>query len=76
MNRPPPPELLEEMKRRQRRQRWSAFLTPLITLGSVVGSIGLLMFFLRTCGAPLPHNAPLTQGGTLPPAAFPARAQS
>jgi hypothetical protein len=29
---------------KRRRQRWSAFQTPFITLGSLVISIGLLMF--------------------------------
>jgi hypothetical protein len=62
------------MKRRRRRERWWAFLTPLITLGSLVISIGLLMFSIRACGERLPYPKPFSPGGSRPPAdVFPAR---
>ena len=31
------------------RARWQAFLTPIITLASIVASVGFLMFILRAC---------------------------
>ena len=56
MAQPPDKELVEEYRRRRRRERWNAFLTPLITLASVVVSIGLLMFFMRACQERFPQN--------------------
>jgi hypothetical protein len=52
----PDKELIEELKRRRRRERWNAFLTPFITLASIVISIGLLMFFMRACQARFPQS--------------------
>lgn len=49
MAKQPPDPLLEEAKRERRRERWKAFLTPMITLGSIVVSIGMLMFLIRSC---------------------------
>ncbi len=49
MNEPFDKEAIEEIKRKRRRERWSAFLTPFITLASIVLSIGLLMFFMKAC---------------------------
>jgi hypothetical protein len=63
----PLPEFAEEFKRRRRRERWSAFLTPLITLASFVVSIGLLMFVIRTCDQRVPHNPLFQQRGARPP---------
>jgi hypothetical protein len=51
------PEFIEELKRRRRRERWSAFLTPLITLVAMVLSIGFLMFIIRTCALRAPQEA-------------------
>lgn len=49
MNDPESQEKLEELKAQRRRERWSAFLTPFITLTSIVISVSLLMFFIKTC---------------------------
>ena len=59
----PHDEIQEEIKRRRQQARWNAFLTPIITLASIVISIGLLMFFIRTCqqrfpAAPRFNDAP------------------
>jgi len=64
----PPPEFVEEIKRRRRQERWSAFLKPLVILTSLVVSIGFLMFILRTCGQRVPHNPAFEQRGALAPA--------
>jgi hypothetical protein len=56
----PDKELIEELKRKRRRERLNAFFTPLITLASIVISIGLLMFFMRACQERFPQN-PLLQ---------------
>jgi hypothetical protein len=64
-------EFVEEFKRRRRRERWSAFLRPLITLASIVVSIGFLMFILRTCDQRVPRSEGLQQGNARPPADSP-----
>jgi hypothetical protein len=64
-----PPEFVEEMKRQRRRERWSAFLTPLITLAAIVLSIGFLMFILRTCDLRARQKALTWAGGERPPGA-------
>jgi hypothetical protein len=56
MAEPPDKELIEQYRRRRRRERWNAFLTPLITLASIVVSIGLLMFFMRACQERFPQT--------------------
>jgi hypothetical protein len=72
----PPPEFVEEFKRRRRRERWSAFLRPLITLASIVVSIGFLMFILRTCDQRVPRSEVFQQSDARPPADIsPARPQ-
>ena len=47
---------LAELKAQRRRERWSAFLTPLITLTSIVVSVSLLMYFIKTCSERNPQN--------------------
>ena len=49
MNDPIDKEAIEEFKRKRRRERWSAFLTPFITSASIVLSVGLLMLFIKSC---------------------------
>jgi hypothetical protein len=49
-------EQLEEMKARRRRERWNAFLTPFITLASIVVSVSLLMYLIKSCGERNPQN--------------------
>jgi hypothetical protein len=56
MNDPELQEKLEQLKARRCRERWSAFLTPLITLTSIVVSVSLLMFFIKTCSERSPQN--------------------
>jgi hypothetical protein len=50
------PEFVEELKGRRRRERWSAFLTPLIPLAAIVLSIGFLTFIIRTCALRAPQE--------------------
>ena len=49
-------EQLEEMKARRRRERWNALLTPFITLASIVVSVSLLMYLIKSCGERNPQN--------------------
>lgn len=56
MNEPPDKEAIDEIKRKRRRERWSAFLTPFITLASIVLSVGLLMFFIKACQERFPQS--------------------
>ncbi len=70
MNEPLDQEAVEEMKRRRRRERWSAFLTPFITLASVVLSIGLLMFFMKACQERFPQSPFLKPGSQSRPASL------
>lgn len=53
-----PKHSLEELLEERRRARWSAFWTPFITLASIVVSVGMLMFFARTCRERLPQFIP------------------
>lgn len=46
---------LEEAKEERRRARWNAFWTPFITMASVVGSVGMLMFLFKTCSDRFPQ---------------------
>jgi hypothetical protein len=46
-------------------------MTPIITLGSLVISVGVLMFFMRTCGERLQHRTLIPQGGARPPVDVP-----
>jgi hypothetical protein len=64
-------EVIDEVKQRRRRERWNAFLTPLITLASIVLSIGLLMFFMKACQERFPQSPLLKQGSQSPPANLP-----
>ncbi len=50
MNGSKPKKNLEEWKAQRRRERWNAFLTPLITLGSIVVSVAMLMYLIKSCG--------------------------
>jgi hypothetical protein len=58
---PPTNQDLEEIKRERRRERWKAFFTPIIALGSIVVSVGLLMFFIRACQERFPEGVPTKQ---------------
>ena len=50
------PEEIEEIKAQRRRERWNAFLTPFITLASIVISVSLLMFYIKTCSERYSQN--------------------
>jgi hypothetical protein len=43
-------ERLAELRARRRSERWSAFLRPFITLASIVISVSLLMYMIKSCG--------------------------
>jgi len=68
---PPSPKTLEELREERRRARWNAFWTPFLTLASVVSSVAMLMFLVKTCQernlpAPiLPPTSPLTRPGSV-----------
>lgn len=49
------PKTLEEIKEERRRERWNAFFTPFITLASIVASVGMLMFLIKTCSERFPQ---------------------
>jgi hypothetical protein len=69
MNPPSPKKSLEEFKEERRRERWNAFWTPFLTLASVVSSVAMLMFLVKTCQErnlpipTLPPTSPLTRPG-------------
>jgi hypothetical protein len=49
-------ERLAELKERRRRARWGAFLKPFITLASIVISVSLLMYMIKSCGERYPQS--------------------
>jgi hypothetical protein len=46
---PQQPPTEEEIKAERRRERWQAFFTPMIYMGSIVGSVALMMALIKTC---------------------------
>lgn len=48
-------ERLEKLKAKRRRERWQAFLRPLITLGAIVVSVGMVMYMLKSCSERFPQ---------------------
>ena len=48
-------KILEELRAERRRERWKAFLTPLITMASLVGSVALVMYMLKSCSERFPQ---------------------
>jgi hypothetical protein len=61
---PSPKKTSEELGEERRRVSWNAFWTPFITLASIVSSVGLLMFFAKTCQERVPY--PLQQSPPAP----------
>jgi hypothetical protein len=59
-------ETLHAYKERRRRERWSAFFTPLLTLTSIVVSIGITMSLLKACQERFP-NSPFNKTFESPP---------
>ncbi|MDP2603739.1 MAG: hypothetical protein Q8S00_14270 [Deltaproteobacteria bacterium] len=57
-----PRKNLKTHREKRRRARWSAFWTPFITLASIVISVGVLMFFARTCRERFPQLSPPWDG--------------
>jgi hypothetical protein len=45
----------EEIREERRRERWHAFWTPFIALTSVVGSVAMLMYLLKSCSERFPQ---------------------
>jgi hypothetical protein len=50
-------ESLAIFKERRRRERWNAFLTPFLTLTSIVVSVGLTMSLVKACQARFPNSS-------------------
>lgn len=51
---PEKPKTTAEIKAERHRERWKAFLTPWIYLGSIVGSVALIMALIKTCSQRFP----------------------
>jgi len=51
---PVPKKTPEELREERRRARWKAFLNPLITMASLVGSVALAMYIIKSCSERLP----------------------
>jgi hypothetical protein len=49
-------ERLAELRARRRSERWRALLRPFITLASIVISVSLLMYMIKSCGERYPQN--------------------
>lgn len=45
---------LEELRAERRRERWKAFFTPLIYMGSIVISVAMLMALIKSCSERFP----------------------
>ena len=56
MDQPKSPEEIEELKAKRREARWSAFLTPFITLASIVIAVSLAMYFIKACSERQPQR--------------------
>lgn len=67
MNGPVPKKILEELRAQRRRKRWQAFLTPLITLTSIVASVAMLMYMLKSCSQAPPRMPTIRQVPPAPP---------
>lgn len=50
-----PKKSLEELRAERRRERWKAFLNPLITMASLVGSVALVMYMIKSCSERFPQ---------------------
>ena len=48
------PKTMAEIRAERRKERWKAFLTPFIYMGSIVVSIALLMALIKTCSQRFP----------------------
>ena len=59
-------ESFEAFKAKRRRERWNAFLTPFITLTSIVVAVGLTMSMIKACQERFP-SGPLPGGVESPP---------
>jgi hypothetical protein len=63
-------ETLEAFSARRRRERWKAFLTPFITLTSIVVSVGLTMSLIKACQERFP-SGPFPRAVESPPESGP-----
>ena len=54
MDAPIPKKTPEELRAERRRARWKAFLNPLITMASLVGSVTLVMYMIKSCSERFP----------------------
>ena len=67
MDQPKSPEELEALRAKRRQERWSAFLTPFITLASIVIAVSLAMYFIKTCSDRQPQRPGIQRTPTQPP---------
>lgn len=56
MNGSPSKKSLEELKEERRRERWKAFFTPLIYMGSIVVSVAMIMAMIKSCSERFPPS--------------------
>lgn len=52
---PEKPKTPAEIQAERRRERWKAFFTPWIYMGSIVASVALIMALIRTCSGRFPQ---------------------
>ena len=48
------PKTPDEIRAERRKERWKAFFTPFIYLGSIVVSVAILMALIKTCSQRFP----------------------
>ena len=61
MDGPAEKKSLEEIRLERRRERWRAFLIPLITMGSMVGSVVIIMALIKSCSERSPQSPQLQE---------------
>lgn len=54
MNDPKSKKSLEELIEKRRRERWKALLTPFIYMASIVGSVAMILAFIKSCSDRFP----------------------
>jgi hypothetical protein len=48
------PDEIPDPREERRRERIKAIITPWIVMGSIVGSVAMLMWLIRSCGGRMP----------------------
>jgi hypothetical protein len=57
---------MEALRAKRRQERWSAFLTPFITIASIVIAVSLAMYFIKACSERHPRSPGLQPRPTQP----------